>query len=258
MTVQGTANVEADSSDTRDVPLRYSISGNTKRSRTGGTGSRLGAIEAVLKFDNPESPTCAYNEFAAARIAELVGVPVASGVLTDHADGVCFASLVAASSGARLPHVHSRLARAVVQRYPSDSAALFVFDVLIGNWDRTSNVKASLTDVQPFFCGFDHGNALLMAGGTSSERSIEALSTRQTILHQHVFGAYLSDPWIAFWLARFQSIPRELLVSRCVLGYRVNQVNDQTQRLLAEVLCYRLVNLDHLCSELLELCRGRG
>lgn len=60
-------------------PMRYAVAGEAKPSRRSSTGALSGAVAAVIKLDSAESPTCVYNEFVAARIGELAGVPVASG-----------------------------------------------------------------------------------------------------------------------------------------------------------------------------------
>jgi hypothetical protein len=70
----------------------------------------LGAVAAYLKNDGRESSTCVYNEYVAARLGELFGLPVAAGVLVAAPLAKAFASLLPVNQEcARLPHIEWRL-----------------------------------------------------------------------------------------------------------------------------------------------------
>lgn len=146
-----------------------------RRNREGVTQPATCTIEGVLKFDSEEAPHCVYNEQVAANLARVLQVPVADGILASTGDGPAYASLLLESPGVPLPDVGGRRIGEVVAAYPEQAAALVVFDILTGNWDRGANMKAAL--VSPhirLFQAFDHSHCLLGARPTDTE-SIAAL-----------------------------------------------------------------------------------
>jgi hypothetical protein len=133
---------------------------------------------------------------------------------------------------------------------------LFVFDVLIGNWDRAGNVKATLRgSSRPFICGFDHANSLLMAAGDSMYSSISVLEQCSPLLSRHMFGPYVSARNVAAWVAKIRAVPPEMIRGKCVLSQSVNQVDCAAQAGLARALMVRLEHLELLCGQLLTSAR---
>ena len=104
-----------------------------------------GTLDVVLKQDGADSPYCVYNEIAALRLAQRVGVPLAMGMPSVGDGGVYLASLAVGGMSINLPDVTRKKKAGVAKRIPSEAAALFAFDVWIYNDDRAENLKANLT-----------------------------------------------------------------------------------------------------------------
>ncbi|MDD2737184.1 MAG: hypothetical protein PHF56_24890 [Desulfuromonadaceae bacterium] len=71
----------------------------------GTTKASACTLNAVLKFDDIESPHCVYNEKVAVRLGQTLHVPIAAGVLTTTGDGLAFASLHIEAPGLALPNL---------------------------------------------------------------------------------------------------------------------------------------------------------
>jgi hypothetical protein len=111
-----------------------------------------------------------YNEYVVLRLAQATRIPVADGVLTVAGDGLAYASLEVALTGMVLLDVLPGQLDKISVQYPSESAALAVFDIWIGNRDRGRNLKASVvTHHLPVFRAFDHSHALLNIEATPEE-----------------------------------------------------------------------------------------
>ena len=231
--------------------LSYQIRERGKRALAGVTQPVHGKIAAVLKSDGAEVPTCVYNELVATRLGALIGLPAATGVLAQGRGGQEYASLLAATPGGRLPPISAHRARWAVLRYPEPCAAVLVFDVFIGNWDRGGNIKAALATPVDFFCAFDHSHALLALGETP-EASIKSLSQPDPAIANHVFNG-LVDPDLAHrWAMRVAALADEAIEMACCPGAEVNTVGKTLQRQLAQALITRKARLPGLVARFLK------
>lgn len=223
------------------------------RVKHGSSGPRRSELAVIVKRDDENCPTAVYNELVAARLGELLGVPISTGVLAETGGELVFVSLAVSMREAHVSHVTSRLARSIAAKYPWEAAGLFVFDVLIGNWDRLGNVKAVTgRDKDRFLVGFDHANSLLMASSNAYFASTTALREGRPLLHHHVFARHLSIRLMEDWLQRVAKVPTELLCMRCFVGRDVNVVDTLAQDFLAGALELRLPKLRSICYEVLE------
>lgn len=87
------------------------------------TGASPCTINAILKFDGPESPHCVYNEQVAVRLAQTLHIPIADGVLTTSGAGQAFVSLEVASPGIALPDILKSQIKQAAARYVDETAA---------------------------------------------------------------------------------------------------------------------------------------
>ena len=110
----------------------------------GATRPVRGAMDAVLKFDSPEFPSLVYIELVVQRLANALGMPVATGVPVFAGNRYAFASLMVASHAGALSDLSQSRVTEASRMYPDEAAALVALDLLIGNWDRGGNVKAAL------------------------------------------------------------------------------------------------------------------
>lgn len=215
----------------------------------GSTKPSACTMDAVLKFDNIESPHCVYNEHVALRIAQLMGAPVASGALTVAFDSQAYASMKLGAAGiSLLPLASSRFSQAA-EKYPQESAALLVYDLFIGNWDRKDNFTATL--VSPhirMFAGFDHGNALLNVK-KEPKHSLKWLREHQYVLGVHPFYKRVKKGNVERWLTIVESIPDDSIISCCDMGGDFRSVTVRTQKALAKALCQRKRGLRQLITD---------
>lgn len=231
------------------MALHYRIRNRGTRPLAGVTAPVRGTMAAIVKTDGEEVPTCVYNELVANRIAQLLGAPTAQGVLARGTRSLEYASLIAATPGSRLPEVFQSQAQRAASRYPDEAAALLVFDVFVGNWDRAGNLKAALSSPVPFFCGYDHSHALLAVRNTPEE-SIAALASDHPCLTRHLFQGLVPAETLNAWCARVAALPEALVTSACCLDEPVNTVDVGTQRALARALSRRKDRLARIIDPL--------
>lgn len=218
--------------------LTYQTKGTTQPTAHGVTRPQHGALAVVLKADGQEVPTCVYNELVASRLAALIELPAALGVLATGDGATRYASLVASTSAARLPVGTRRLASRIAARYPFEAAGLLVFDSFIGNWDRPGNIKMALGTKDWFFCAYDHSHALLAAAATPEE-SIEQLRTGSLPGRPHLFAGTTKPSDARVWVDRIETLPDALLRRACCPGGPVNLVDEPLQHQLADALLAR-------------------
>lgn len=227
------------------MTLHYIIRNRGKRPLRGITAPVRGTVGAIVKTDGDEIPTCVYNELASTRLAFLLGVPTAQGVLAQGAQTLEYASLVAATPGGRLPPVFQPQAKRAAWRYPQEAASLLVFDVLVGNWDRTGNLKASLSSPVNFFCGYDHSHTLLAVRETP-ETSIEALGSDRPCLTRHLFQGMVDEADLEMRCAQAAALPASLIELACCFQEPINSVGIATQKALASALVWRAKRLGQI------------
>lgn len=229
--------------------LTYRIRRISSRKAHGVTQASFCTLDAVLKFDSAESPYCVYNEMVAEQLARLLQVPVARGAITSTGDGPAFASLQVASPGISLPEMLPSQAERVANKYPKAAAALVAFDLWIGNWDRASNLKASLVSPHvPLICGYDHSHALLAVDEDPME-SCRRLADGDLIVRVHPFYGHVAEADLRMWMQRIEAINDAILREVCVVDRAFRAVTQTHQQALAEALVQRSKKLLALAVE---------
>lgn len=181
----------------------------------GATQPALGTLDAVLKFDTLEFPALVYGELVARRLGSALGVPIADGVLSFLGNTYAYASLMVAPHGLTLTKLSPRCADPIAAEYPDEAAALTVFDLLLGNWDRADNVMVALgTTPVRMFVGYDHSHALLHVDSDWAA-SIVRLGRGDLIAHSHPFFGRIERERTLLWASRVASLP-SYMWQRCV------------------------------------------
>lgn len=202
------------------------------------TGACYGDVEAVIKQDSPEAPAQVYCEYVAARLAALVGIDAAAGVLVPHSRGLMYASLTISQLANPLVKVDASNLDDFKAYHPVEAARLAVFDLWIGNADRVGNVLASMgLSTEDVVAGIDNGSSLLNTEETK-EQSLRLLwDAGQPDFHLFGIGhkwAYCEDI-----LSRIEGLPDFAIDTACVLGDTVGSVMLPEQAEVAEVLKWR-------------------
>lgn len=226
----------------------YKIHRIRKQLKIGVTGASPCTLNAILKFDGPESPHCVYNEQVAVRLAQTLHIPIADGVLTTSGDGQVFASLEVASPGIALPDILKSQIKQAAARYPEEAAALVAFDILIGNRDRAQNIKASLiTPHMPIFRAFDHSHALLTIEEDPND-SISRLHSKDLIVKFHPFFGQISRTSLGIWVDRISSANDIYFEECCRFGRAFRAVTASMQDDLSAALVWRKTNLKKILA----------
>lgn len=230
------------------MPPNYRIRSIRKKSLPGVTAPVSCSLDAILKFDSPESPYCVYSELVALRLAQTFHIPVATGVLTTTGNGEAYASIELGSPGLRLPDLSPPQFENAASQYVDEAAALVVFDIFIGNWDRGSNIKASLvTQHISIFQGFDHEHGLL---GVENQplKSIEKLGTTDLIVRNHPFYGHVTSALVTQWADRISKTDDVMIRECCEIKRPLRAVTTDMQKQLSEALCLRKAFLPTIVS----------
>lgn len=231
--------------------ITYKLQKRLRKTRQGITEARHGILNAIIKEDHDEAPAQIYCEFIACRLAALVGVNVASGVLVAHDTGLKYASLVLSQISVPLVVVDKSRRQKLLNRYPAECASLAVFDIWIGNTDRLGNVKAVLdSSSERMMVGIDHGCALLNCD-ESIEASLRALECPVWPRH-HSFIPGIDRRLCEIAIGRIESLDNDLIYEACYLGASVGSATINSQTDLADVLCRRATILRDLVFGLLK------
>jgi len=221
------------------MAANYKIRSIRKKTLPGVTAPVSCSLDAILKFDSAESPYCVYSELVALRLAQTLHIPVASGVLTMTGSGEAYASIELGSPGLRLPDLLPPQFASAASHYADEAAALVVFDIFVGNWDRGSNIKASLvTPHLPIFQGFDHEHGLL---GVENDpmNSIEKLGNAELIVRNHPFYGHVSGALVTKWAGRIAQADDMMISECCELKRPIRTVTTDVQEKLSKALCKR-------------------
>lgn len=217
----------------------YKIRSIRKKLLPGVTSPVSCSLDAILKFDSAESPYCVYSELVALRLAQTLHIPIANGVLTTTGSGEAYASIELGAPGLPLPDLPPTRFAAAASQYADEAAALVAFDIFIGNWDRGSNIKATLvTHHLPIFQGFDHEHALLGID-SSADLSIERLGKPDLLVRNHPFYGHVSVPHVTKWADRIFQISDLMVRECCELNRPLRTVTTEMQQKLADALCKR-------------------
>lgn len=239
-------------------PPTYLVRRILRKTGSGATVSSYCTLDAILKFDCDETPHGVYNEIVALKLGQVLGVPLASGVLTNTMDGQTFASLQVGSPGLTLPDVLESQLPQVANTYPHESAALLVFDALIGNVDRSNNLKAAVSSPHlRVFTGFDHGVSLLGIEDDPNE-SLLRLDSEDLLLKAHPFFGLVSQNAIENWGLRISKLSKEQVVECCNFGKAFRGVSLFMQQQLAHVLFKRAGRLCSILADNQQLIRARA
>jgi hypothetical protein len=217
----------------------YKIRRILKKTAAGVTQASYCTLDAILKFDNPESPFCVYNEHVALRLAQTLHIPVADGALAHAGNGLAYASLQIDSPGLTLPDLLNSQVEQVALVYPDHVNATVAFDIFIGNWDRGRNLKASMvTPHVRVFRAFDHEHALLSIESIPAS-SIKRLRGGDIVVYNHPFYGYVSALLLSKWVTRIAALPDEYIKECCIFSSAFRNVDQLLQRDLAEALISR-------------------
>lgn len=239
-------------------PPTYLVRRILRKTGSGATVSSYCTLDAILKFDCDETPHGVYNELVALKLGHMLGVPVASGVLTNTMDGQTFASLQLGSPGMTLPNVQESYLPLVAYNYPCEAAALLAFDVLIGNVDRNTNLKAAVSSPHlRVFAGFDHGVSLLGVDEGANE-SLSRLDSGELLLVLHPFFGLVSQSDIENWGQRIANLSKEQINECCIFGKAFRGVSLAIQQQLAHVLFKRAGQLPRILAENQQILRARA
>lgn len=202
------------------------------------TGACYGDLEAVIKRDTASAPAQVYCEYVASRLASLVGINMAAGVLVPHSTGLMYASLTVSQVGRPLHKVDLTNLADFRWRHPVEAARLAVFDLWVGNADRVGNVLASMgLTMDDVVAGIDNGACLLNAEN-SSAASLALLNDEEQP-DFHLFGT--GHPWVYCEevIERIEGLPDLAIDDACVLGDTVGSVMLPEQAEVSEVLKWR-------------------
>lgn len=205
------------------------------------TGPRRATVNAIVKSDGPEAEHCVYDEFVASQLGQMMGLPVAAGVLLEKSNHVVYASLELATIADRPARISPRRAATL---YPAATAGLLVFDILIGNRDRARNFCVGRAAGIDRLMAFDHSHALLDIESTV-DRSLSRLGGGDLIAINHPFRDLVEAARVQTWLDRIEAFPDSTLLECCLVG-SVGEASEAVQQDLAVTLVKRRRRLREL------------
>jgi hypothetical protein len=179
-------------------------------------------VPAIAKPD-VMIPKVIANEYVAAGIARILGIPVAPGgvVQMSQVPKTLAYAVLQFHAGHQLPNA---IPSSVVRTMPRESAGLVAFDILIANPDRhTGNISGLFREKPPQMFVFDHSHALLGYDDRFSVQRLNSLRGRLGISggtvtqqNRHCLIDELTDPLcFAEWTARIRSIPDFFIKDLC-------------------------------------------
>jgi hypothetical protein len=256
--------------------ISYELESVKSSNPSSTTGSKEGAVRAVVKSDSYEFPAQVYSEIVANRLAQFLGISLATGVAAKIGSGnedLYFASLRVHEADRKLYDFtadgkpgyedepllpggvpsfgHEREIEKVCFEYPMETAHLAVFDLWIGNDDRHYNLKAEIeSQGRGVVFAMDQGSSLLSCKETI-DSSLEALES-DCFPSQHMFKAKLqTESYLWSICERIQSMPDWAIQSAVFLDKRVGKVLEVDQVALMDVLKRRRDFLPNLIEHAL-------
>ncbi len=218
------------------APVTYQIREYGANAPNGITRPQRGSLRAYFKRDGDESRYCVYNEYVALQLAQIMGVPVASGSLAAGRDSLHYASLEICRFGISLPDLYARHVARVCERYPHECAGILVLDAWVGNRDRLGNLRANIAtnSSEHLVVALDHSHCLLDVD-EGAQASLQLLGSGKVIIKSHPFANRLPAPLIQAWLHRVQVISNDRLREVCVYSRAIGAAtrNDQEDVLAA-------------------------
>lgn len=186
----------------------------------GGINSAVDAEVRGLAKANDVAPFTIANEIAAARLGQVLGLPIPAGIIAEDSSGkLYYLSLDVSKTGHQLPPVHPP---DLIASEPFLAAGAVVFDFFIANEDRhAGNLSLDPAFVPPRLSLFDHGHALLGAAAIQGELRLDATrnipgclgtpSGNRHALLDHITSA--SD--IQAWVDRVEQLPDYVIADAC-------------------------------------------
>lgn len=136
----------------------------------GASDTRQVTIHGYAKVNSPAGPYCVFNEYVCGRLGQLIHLPIPPGAIVEGSAPDTRAWMTLSFSPVPLPPVDPKV---IVREFPSVSADLVAFDILIGNIDRHTSNLAYLPTPNRLEV-FDHSHALV---GTASGNALPHLAT---------------------------------------------------------------------------------
>lgn len=192
--------------------------------RLGGINRPFEARVGGLAKSNDECPFTIANEIVAARLGQILGLPVPAGVIChDENKKLHYLSLDVGQEGRELPPV-------IPSEFCAEeawwAAGVVVFDVLIANGDRhRKNLSrdATFPDEPPRVSVFDHGHALFGTDPPIGSERLGAATGRLGCIDDSAYIAKdscllsesLNPGFINVWVERVQQIPKFVIEDVC-------------------------------------------
>lgn len=213
----------------------------------GGINQSVDAeIRGVAKTNDLAAFTIA-NEVVAAKIGQVLGLPVPAGVIAEDSSGkLYYLSLDVSKTGHTLPPVHPP---DTLAQEPFIAAGAIVFDFLIANEDRhAGNLSLDPAFSPPRLSLFDHGHSLLGSRDPQGTDRLDALKDTPGCLgppdnqgnRQALLDHVTSAAYIEAWVDRVEQLPDYVVRDACnsVAGPDLN-VTQPIADALEDWLCTR-------------------
>ena len=223
---------------------------HTGASRGGINQSVDAEVRGVAKTNDHAGFTIA-NEVVAARLGQVLGLPVPAGVIAEDSSGkLYYLSLDVSKTGHTLPPIH---APDVIGQEPFLAAGSVVFDFLIANEDRhAGNLSLDPAFTPPRLSLFDHGHSLLGSRDPQGTDRLEALKVTPGCLgpptnagnRQALLDHVTSAAHVEAWTDRVERLPDYVVRDACVFvaGAGLN-VPPHVADALEDWLCARRTSI---------------
>lgn len=195
------------------------------------TGARRIGIAGIAKPSSTEFPFQVPNEIICTDIGRAIRLPIPPGCVVTHESGkvVHYVSLDFSQSAELLPPID---ARALARDFPELACGIILFDLWMANEDRHEANLSYDTDTKTIQI-FDHGRAILSAGGRSR---LEKIDDRKIIDSNCLSGEIRNMSGFSVWNNRIKSIPKffieEVVSDAKKFGFPEDEVKFCTDFLL--------------------------
>lgn len=145
-----------------------------------------------------------------------------------------------AATGLSLPDILASQCAKAANLYPNEVAALVAFDILIGNYDRGRNLKASLSTPHiRIFKAFDHSHCLLTIEENPTDSLKRLADPADLISQSHPFYGYVGNSLLYDWATRISIIDDVYIRECCDMGKAFRTVTVDMQNNTAAALIER-------------------
>jgi hypothetical protein len=224
-------------------------------SQRGGMNAAVEARIGGVAKTNAESEFTIANEVIAARIGQVLGLPVPAGVIAeDSAKTLYYLSIDVSREGKSLPPV---MAADFCAAEPWLAAGIAAFDVLIANGDRNAtNLSRDPAFTPPRVSVFDHGHALFGTSPPIGRERLELAADRLGCIdddaHIATDSVLVDQPLdcasLREWAERIAQIPSYVFGDICREIARAPElgINSETADWLANWLAARAPRVGNL------------